>query len=62
LQPLEPLEKERPSLGLIEDDPVMGRSLEHRLALEGYRVDWWQSGAAAPGSAPGSEARPPRCV
>ena len=43
-------EKDRPSLGLVEDDPVMGRSLEQRLALEGYRVAWWRSGEAALGA------------
>ncbi len=34
-------------LGLIEDDPVMGQSLQQRLELEGYRVAWWRSGAEA---------------
>jgi len=34
-------------LGLLEDDPVMGRSLQQRLTLEGYRVHWWQSGSEA---------------
>ena len=48
--PPETLGRERPSLGLIEDDPVMGRSLEQRLALEGYQVDWWRSGEAALGA------------
>jgi DNA-binding NtrC family response regulator len=34
-------------IGVIDDDPVMGGSLTHRLELEGYRVVWWQSGGAA---------------
>lgn len=31
------------SVGLIDDDPVMGGSLVQRLRLEGYRPVWWQS-------------------
>jgi DNA-binding NtrC family response regulator len=38
---------ERPRIGLVEDDPIMGESIAHRLDLEGYHVDWWQSGADA---------------
>lgn len=34
-------------VGIIEDDPVMGGSLAHRLELEGYGVSWWQTGKAA---------------
>ena len=34
-------------IGLVEDDPIMGESIAHRLDLEGYRVDWWQTGEAA---------------
>lgn len=38
---------ERARIGLIEDDPIMGESIAHRLDLEGYEVEWWQSGQAA---------------
>ncbi|MQX38128.1 sigma-54-dependent transcriptional regulator [Roseospira navarrensis] len=38
---------ERHSVGLIEDDPVMGESLTQGLTLEGLQVSWWQSGAEA---------------
>jgi DNA-binding NtrC family response regulator len=38
---------DRARIGLVEDDPIMGESIAHRLDLEGYRVDWWQSGEAA---------------
>lgn len=34
-------------IGVIDDDPVLGGSLTHRLELEGYRVAWWQSGKEA---------------
>ncbi len=34
-------------VGIVEDDPVMGGSLAHRLELEGYGVTWWQTGKAA---------------
>jgi DNA-binding NtrC family response regulator len=34
-------------IGLVEDDPIMGESIAHRLDLEGYHVDWWQTGEAA---------------
>jgi DNA-binding NtrC family response regulator len=34
-------------LGIVEDDPIMGESLRTRLALEGYRVEWWRSGNEA---------------
>jgi len=34
-------------IGLIEDDPIMGESIAHRLDLEGYAVDWWSSGREA---------------
>lgn len=35
------------AVALIEDDPVMGRSLVQALSLEGCRVDWWKTGAEA---------------
>jgi DNA-binding NtrC family response regulator len=38
---------ERARIGLVEDDPIMGESIAHRLDLEGYHVDWWQSGEDA---------------
>ncbi|MBL8710709.1 MAG: sigma-54-dependent Fis family transcriptional regulator [Rhodospirillaceae bacterium] len=38
---------QRVRVGLVEDDPIMGESIAHRLDLEGYRVAWWKSGQAA---------------
>jgi two-component system, NtrC family, response regulator HydG len=38
---------DRARIGLVEDDPIMGESIAHRLDLEGYEVDWWQTGEAA---------------
>ncbi|WP_274427388.1 sigma-54-dependent transcriptional regulator [Chelativorans sp. YIM 93263] len=38
---------ERPRIGLVEDDPVMGGSIVQRLELEGWDVTWWQTGRAA---------------
>jgi DNA-binding NtrC family response regulator len=38
---------EKARIGLVEDDPIMGESIAHRLDLEGYQVDWWQTGEAA---------------
>ncbi len=38
---------ERCSIGLIEDDPIMGESLVQRLALEGAEVTWWKTKAEA---------------
>ncbi|MBD8876682.1 sigma-54-dependent transcriptional regulator [Roseibium polysiphoniae] len=35
------------TIGLIEDDPVMGGSLVQRLELEGCAVRWWQTGQEA---------------
>ena len=34
-------------VGIIEDDPVMGGTLVHRLELEGYAVAWWKTGREA---------------
>lgn len=34
-------------IGLIEDDPVMGESLQQRLTLEGLEVEWLTSGSDA---------------
>jgi len=36
-----------PDICLIEDDPIMGESLKERLLLEGFDVDWCQSGTHA---------------
>lgn len=36
-----------PKLCLIEDDPIMGESLSDRFGLEGFGVDWYQTGADA---------------
>lgn len=36
-----------PKLCLIEDDPIMGESLSDRFGLEGFGVDWYQSGKDA---------------
>ncbi len=35
------------SLCLVEDDPIMGESLAHRLALEGLDCDWHRDGKSA---------------
>ena len=38
---------DRGLIGVIEDDPVMGGTLVHRLELEGYTPSWWQTGQEA---------------
>ncbi|GLK81810.1 sigma-54-dependent transcriptional regulator [Methylopila turkensis] len=38
---------ERRSIGIVEDDPIMGESLVQRLKLEGAKVTWWRDGASA---------------
>lgn len=38
---------EMPSIGLIEDDPIMGESLAQSLELEGYKTTWWKTGREA---------------
>lgn len=38
---------DRTSVGLVEDDPVMGESLVQRLELEGAKVEWWKSAKEA---------------
>jgi DNA-binding NtrC family response regulator len=35
------------SIAVIEDDPIMGESLNQYLELEGCRVEWWRSGREA---------------
>ena len=39
--------RDRGLIGIVEDDPVMGGSLAHRLELEGYSVAWWKTGRRA---------------
>jgi two-component system, NtrC family, response regulator HydG len=34
-------------IALVEDDPIMGESLQRALELEGWRTSWWQTGAEA---------------
>lgn len=41
----------RARIGLVEDDPIMGESIAHRLDLEGYAVTWWKSGQVAASAA-----------
>ena len=35
------------SIAIVEDDPIMGESLNQYLELEGCRVAWWRSGHEA---------------
>jgi len=35
------------TIGIIEDDPIMGESITERLALEGYETKWWKNGTEA---------------
>lgn len=35
------------SIAIVEDDPIMGESLNQRLTLEGYHVEWWRTGEEA---------------
>jgi DNA-binding NtrC family response regulator len=37
----------RGSIAVVEDDPIMGESLQRALELEGWRVTWWRSGGEA---------------
>jgi DNA-binding NtrC family response regulator len=41
------MSRERPLVGVVEDDPIMGESLSDGLELEGLDVVWWRSGAEA---------------
>ncbi len=41
-------------IGLIEDDPIMGESLQQAFELEGAEVVWWQTGAEALAALPHS--------
>ena len=38
---------EQSLIGVVEDDPVMGGTLVHRLELEGYNAVWWRTGQQA---------------
>jgi two-component system, NtrC family, response regulator HydG len=38
---------ERLLIGVVEDDPIMGESLNQCLELEGYQVAWWRTGCEA---------------
>lgn len=35
------------SIAVVEDDPIMGESLNQSLTLEGYQVAWWRTGTEA---------------
>lgn len=35
------------TIGLVEDDPIMGESLVQSLSLEGCHVEWWNTAADA---------------
>jgi DNA-binding NtrC family response regulator len=37
----------RSLIGVIEDDPLHGGTLNHRLGLEGYTPRWWRTGREA---------------
>lgn len=34
-------------IALVEDDPIMGESLQRALELEGWRTSWWHTGREA---------------
>jgi two-component system response regulator HydG len=34
-------------IAVVEDDPIMGESLQRALELEGWRTTWWQTGREA---------------
>jgi DNA-binding NtrC family response regulator len=38
---------DRWSIAIVEDDPIMGESLQRGLELEGWRVVWWRAGSEA---------------
>ncbi len=38
---------DRVTIGVLEDDHVMGGTLVHRLELEGYATRWWRTGGEA---------------
>jgi DNA-binding NtrC family response regulator len=39
--------REPVSVGVVEDDPIMGESLNQCLELAGYEVEWWRTGQEA---------------
>ncbi len=39
--------RDRVLIGVVEDDPVIGGTLVHRLELEDYAARWWQTGREA---------------
>lgn len=41
------MSREPLSIAIVEDDPIMGESLNQRLVLEGYQVEWWRTGEEA---------------
>ena len=43
-------------IGVVEDDPVMGGTLVHRLELEGYGTAWWRTGRQAISDLPTAQA------
>ena len=34
-------------VAVVDDDPIMGESLQRALELEGWRAVWWQTGKTA---------------
>ena len=42
-----PMSLDGRTIAVVEDDPIMGKSLVERLSLEGARVHWWQTRRAA---------------
>jgi DNA-binding NtrC family response regulator len=34
-------------IAIVEDDPIMGESLQRALELEGWRTSWWRTGKEA---------------
>ena len=45
------------SIGLVEDDQIMGESICQGLGLEGFRVVWWHSGKEALAALPTARVR-----
>src|SRR5271169_4545584 len=35
------------AIAIVEDDPIMGESLQRALELEGWRTSWWRTGREA---------------
>ena len=34
-------------IAVVDDDPIMGESLQRALELEGWRAVWWHTGKTA---------------